>query len=379
MKGNLTAYFSNQLELLYHILKVQLFEDQNPFTKRLIIVPSQAIKSWLMFQLAEDPDLKIATGIEISYLDQGLKKIQEVLTKDPYPEFPDKLTLSFRIEDQLKSNIQEKTLGFLELKKYLHLLSKGDFSSPKSQRRLIHLADQLAYLFQNYAIYGKKMIQEWEEKPVCWQSYLWKSLKLINENPVITATGNFQIFVFAMSFIPFDHFLYFQKVAQKISVKFYQLSPSQPYWGDVLSDKESQWLLKKNLPQQKAWEVFLQDRNPLLANFGKLGRQMLLSFEKIGAEKFSRYFIPKSLENYSCLYEFDPNEIISIENHQPLNCLQAVQADILTIRNPQLHPKISFAQEDDSIQLHEASSKLKEVEILYDQIVSIIEKCYFSL
>ena len=64
MNHQMKAYFSNRVEKLFDALKHQLFSNETtPFTKRYVIVPSPAMKHWLMTAMAEDPDLGIAAGV----------------------------------------------------------------------------------------------------------------------------------------------------------------------------------------------------------------------------------------------------------------------------------------------------------------------------
>ena len=68
-------FFSNDLNFLYENLKSNLFHPSpHPFLRRLIIVYGPAMKSWLTMQMAQDPDLGIATGIEIIYLNEAFEK-----------------------------------------------------------------------------------------------------------------------------------------------------------------------------------------------------------------------------------------------------------------------------------------------------------------
>ena len=71
--------FSNRVEELYiEFRETILHLEKFPFARRLVIVPSPALKTWLMLQMAKDPDAGIAMGLEISYLDQSVQKLKNL-------------------------------------------------------------------------------------------------------------------------------------------------------------------------------------------------------------------------------------------------------------------------------------------------------------
>jgi exodeoxyribonuclease V gamma subunit len=43
----------------------------------MVIVPSAAMKSWLMLQMAKDPELGVCAGFEIGFLETTIKKLFE--------------------------------------------------------------------------------------------------------------------------------------------------------------------------------------------------------------------------------------------------------------------------------------------------------------
>ena len=75
MTSSFEVYFSNQVEFLLHAFKERIYKTPSAFTRRLVIVSSPALKSWLMLQLAKDPAIGIAAGMEIYYLDEALEKL----------------------------------------------------------------------------------------------------------------------------------------------------------------------------------------------------------------------------------------------------------------------------------------------------------------
>ena len=85
MNKQLDIFFSNQVEQLYSHLKKRLFcpVTSNPFTKRTAIVPSPAMKIWLSLRFADDPEIGVATGFKISYLDKAIHDLTKDFCLDP--------------------------------------------------------------------------------------------------------------------------------------------------------------------------------------------------------------------------------------------------------------------------------------------------------
>ena len=63
MRENTEVFLSNRLETLADLLKTALFfSGLKPFEKRVVIVPCESTKSFLIHRFAQDPQLEIAAG-----------------------------------------------------------------------------------------------------------------------------------------------------------------------------------------------------------------------------------------------------------------------------------------------------------------------------
>lgn len=403
MPQQFQVYFSNRSEVLYHRLKEQLFNPQSsPFAKRMIIVPSPPMKSWLMLQMAKDPELGIATGVEISYLDQTLKRLQELLVDKSPPEQKSfsHLELALHIETEIRhiilrqAALQDEERKLLQpLLDYLKIGPLSNTISRKSARRLIALSEKLAFLFTQYSNYGGSLLTEWETQTAAgWQQQLWRQLALkwnypyrsissVLAQPIPQPVFDIQLHLFSMSFLPRLQHGFCTHLAQAIPVNYYLLSPCQAFWSDVVSDRQSRHIeaywKKRGVSeaQQIALEEYLRDRNPLLANFGRLGREMAQQIEESEAETDEVYVLPHALVNHPQYDElFSPDDTLFHSIDQPLTLLSAIQADMTLLRNPEGSPRIEFTENDGSVQVHMASNRMREVQILYDAILAIIEK-----
>ncbi len=395
------VFYSNRIESLYQYFKQHLFLNSSSFARRMIIVPTQAIKSWLLLQLARDPELGIAAGLEIIYLEESLKKIQDFLSKDTTSLYiPNQLELTFIIEGQIRNMVatwseipQNQKNIWNPLFQYLKISFNSHQKSPnlsqRSEKRLISLSKTLAKLFIEYAKYGRAMLEQWKDSAEGWQQELWRTIFSTGNisypfqnfpsfalSP--SSPNNVQVHLFSISFLSKNEYTFFENASEFLPIYYYSISPCCLFWSDILSDKETQkvqqFWSRSGVPiiQQEMLEYFLRDKNPLLANWGKLSRKMTEFIENRDQETFTCYTLPESIQN-STVYNDYINETLNWEKRGArATLLDYLQADILLMRNPEKTEKISV--EDHSIQLHCAPTKQREIQILYNNLLSLIKK-----
>ena len=397
-------HLSNRTERLYHQLKERLFTNSHPLTKRVIIVPSAAMKSWLMFQLAQDPSIGISAGIEIGFVEPTINHLFQTLAveNNQFIESyePSELELSLALEDSIVkivntySSSGSVSAEWLPLLQYLGVaIFEEKKVSKRVLKRICALSRVLAKLFRDYGVYGIEMIAGWQQSPLDWQRVLWQKMELIFANWNYPAkklesfqvdqsisSQELQVHLFGLSFLAPLHHRFLQKIAAHLPVYYYLLSPCQKFWGDTLSDKESlrlknYWKLQEANPSSlEALEEFLRDRNPLLANFGRLGREMSIQMESMDAFSSEIYALPASVLQIPVYHELEADDIIMEETPSSLTMLEAVQADIALLRTPQTTNKIVFESYDATIQVHAAPKKMREVQVVYDVLLSILDK-----
>lgn len=375
------AYYSNRTEILFQRLKAALFDSPTtPFSRRIIVVPSPGMKSWLMLQMARDPDLGIAAGCEIIYLEQAVCSF--LSSKHTMPS---SLELSLALEIEIRKIANSEDPVWFPLQNYLKLGNSTKLSR-KTQKRLTALCDTLAGLFTQYGKYGGEMenLGGWQEK--LWHAlfempswtYPYKEIASFIEKPVLHS--DIQIHVFAVSFLPALYHRFFSHLGSQLSVNYYLLSPCQAFWSDILSDRERYSLQaywkKRRLKdlQQDQLETFLRDRNPLLANFGKLGREMAVQIEESDFQTAMDYRAPNNILAYP---QYEPllcDEFQLEPVKHTMTLLESIQADMLLLTNPEQRDKIQLAAEDRSIQVHLACSPMREMQVLHDVLLNIVEK-----
>ncbi|HSX04276.1 MAG TPA: exodeoxyribonuclease V subunit gamma [Rhabdochlamydiaceae bacterium] len=325
MQETSIAFFSHRLETLIEYFIRNIYCHQtSPFSKRMVVIPHISMKSYLLQNLSQH--LGIAAGLKIVTLSQAVSAIFEE-KKIFFPKF---LELSLSIQHEILSLLENKTEVTLPLFNYL--------DSPSSSLRIAQLSDLLSLTFLDYSEYGGAFLEPWLQT-AGWQQELWKKIFSASSSWTFhykqllqIVSSPYSLHLFGFHFIP-DLYLNFFK---KMGSSFYLFSPCQSFWADRYSQKEIIYMQKT---------VSFEEQNPLLANLGKLGRRFFTSV------------LDQDLnlnEDYPC----SSDGLL----------LQTVQRSIL---EDLPLPKES---EDESIQIRSTSSKLREIEVLYDTLVSHLEK-----
>ncbi len=396
-----TFIFSNKMEQLFEQLRDNLFVNTSAFSNRLLLVPFQGTRSWVFLQLAKDPKIQIAMGLKTLYLKEGINQLLTFLDdKKEDLLIPNQIELALVLELEIIEIITSFHLFnedlqqlFLPLLNYLKIrLSHSIQLSAHSRRRLESLSEHLASLFLDYMQYASKMLDCWEkEKSKYWQQEIWKRIftekkvfspinrEIQNFEPQKSTMGDMQIHLFAFSFISKLHFDFFIQISKVIPVFIYTVSPCQMFWTDSKTFYEQNQL--KRFWQKKGAAIkeleqldnYLRDNNPLLANFSKVGREGLKYLEDEEAYIKENY---QASGNTLAQGSDQPflKESKQEETHtKKTTLLNTIQDDILFMRRPNPQHSHLLLDEDDSFQIHITCSKRREVEIMYHNLLRIIE------
>lgn len=398
MGNKLNIYFSNKLEILYQKLKCSLFDrTTNPLRKRLVVVHCPAMKSWLMLRMAQDPDLEIAMGIEFVYLNQAFEHLLSLTSPEINFHSPSSIELALAMEKELRETFNH--LNQLQDDEYqlwkplIQYLKLEQFNpaqplSRKIEKRLIGLSQQLARLFLDYGRFAPRMIAQWEsDAPRNWQSQLWRRIfnhqyRWNNPSHILTNINrshiSFSFYFFSISFLTSSEFQCLNQLSKNTNIDYFLLSPCAVFWSDIRSDRESAYIssiwqkkLGSESPQIMNLEELLRNRNPLLANFGRMGREMACEIEESHAMTHALYALPDHVKSINETL-FDHEDLLLTESSTPLTLLHALQADLLMMRNPNEFPPIDLS-DGTSIQIHIASCKRREIQILYHNLLALIE------
>ncbi|MCY4329623.1 MAG: exodeoxyribonuclease V subunit gamma, partial [Endozoicomonadaceae bacterium] len=132
-------------------------------------------------------------------------------------------------------------------------------------------------------------------------------------------------------------------------------NPSQFYWGDVSSQH---YHLQTQDDLQFSADFVNEEANSLLASMGKLGRDYHDLLSDIQAQEDDRFIDPITTENKTLAV--------------PPSLLQQIQSHIFNLTEPD--EAVTLPSEDDSVTINSCHSVLREVEIVHDYLLSVLEK-----
>ena len=362
-------------------------QRHDPFKPTTVVVQSFGIGQWLKVRLAEQSG--ISANVEcilpaelIWRFYQSLIPAEKLPNESPFARH----LMTWQVMKLLPSATGEQ---FAQVQRYLD----GD----DSQLRLYQLSDAISGLLDQYLIYRPDWINDWEagkdspDSP--WQSALWR--KLIGETGAnsqqhraylhqtfISATQATDrrpaalpetIHVFGLSSLPAIHMQTLQAVSGFLDVNIYFLNPSEHYWGDIVSEKEeAKHSIRKmvqssnsNAGNTKADDASLVDDdyleigNPLLASMGKQGREFFeLLLETNGLATQEAFVLDKSGSQLGQM----KNDILNLE-----------MGGVFLQSTETLPGKLTRQPDDKSIQIHACHSPMREIEVLHDQLLNMID------
>lgn len=347
-EANIKAILGNHLDRLADALGAHLFAPGTlPFEKRYVFVPNEQIQEFLQFHLASQ--LGIAAGLQFCGIEQGIAELLEALSPEQKKRIPSFLELSLRIEEQLYFCLESSSLrGLASFASLYDYIESG--GQELIVKRVLSLSEELARLFIRYSLYGEAFLPDWLREEG-WQQWLYKrvfgrdavSFEAVRDAKV---SSQCQVHLFGFSHLPP---LYLSFFARRKTV-LYLFSPCATYWDDLCSDREK-LSIQRSLQNRKAsravseeMQGYLQDQHPLLANWGKCGREFL-----------------KVLDAY-------PLEIEEMYEPSEPTLLGSVKNGLLAMEERQ------GDKSDASIQLHSAPSKLREVEALCDTLLTLLAR-----
>ncbi|MEP0354520.1 exodeoxyribonuclease V subunit gamma [Paraglaciecola sp.] len=383
---------SNKMECLADSLISCLQETSEQglsvFEAEQVLVQSPGMSQWLKIQIAET--LGIAANIDFPLPSSFIWQLYQAHIQD----LPDQSAFT-------KANMTWKLMAILP-----SLFDDTNFDPIKAylvdapQLKLYQLASKIADVYDQYLVYRPEWINHWEagfndlpdnhDASICeahpWQPILWRALvrnsKELGESPFHRANlhnslleklsassqGSAKpLMVFGISAMPLQQLEVLKALSDTRDVLIFWFNPSQHYWGDIVDKKTQEKVLLKTLDPKNSSSgeqlgaEFLDVGNPLLASWGKLGRDyqdMLLGLD---------------LQQQDCFIETEPQSLLQhiqsdVNNLTFRSTNQALDANEL-LSNGEQHPKIEIESNDNSLQVHACHSKVRELEILHDQLL----------
>lgn len=328
-----------------------------PLEKESIVILSNGMARWISMELATR--LGVSAGLEFTFPNDLLDRCFAAILPESSPSSPFTQTaLTWRIASQLP--ILAGQSGFEQVASYL-----GD---SRDDRRLMQISRAIAGCFDQYTIFRPELILSWDTgEGTDWQAELWRAINNtrrgehraarlralqhhISSNAPLVGTLPRRISLFGISYLPPFHLEALRLLATFCDVTCYLLNPCGEYWGSIISEKRKARLaLHSTLPEEA--QEYYETGNPLLSSLGTLGQEF---FETV-------------LE-----YGFEAEEVQGTDVYNaPDSLLSAVQNDILTLFDrPASDSKSVVPADDRSLQIHSCHGPLREMEILYDNLLA---------
>ena len=343
-----------QQEVLADLLLSKLKDEGhgNPFHKSTVLVRNQGMGTWLNQRMAKQ------TGLAMQVDFPQPSRFQQSVFADKSPNPDD---LQWRIYEALPALSTRP--AFSVIQEYLG----GEQNVGQEALKRYQLSGHIAALFDKYLLYRPKWIEAWSNDKQStqsthepWQRELWQHLHkggiehwsqslLKSQSTDLGSNLPSALHVFGISnFAPiYVNFLYL--LSQQIPVHVYWLNPVGGYWGDGPSKRA--WILAKAFEDPE----ILMHHNPLLASFGRMGREFVHTL--YGGEN----------GNYEIQEEDIPAG--SPTGEKPQTRLQAIQRSLFD--NEPFDP--TFKSDDDSVSIHSCYTPLRELETLKTHLLRLAE------
>jgi exodeoxyribonuclease V gamma subunit len=350
ISSDFRLYHSNALSVLAALLAETLRKDRSPdqlLVPETILIPQPSMKRWLQLHLATSFGV-VANLHCITPGEFVTQCLQANLSADLYPNLSAE-AMRWRLFAALNDPQQRKHKALKTITRYL--------DSERSDQKVWALASQCAAAFEKYQAWRRDWCLAWDrgEDPADWQAHLWRVVtkdqahraKAIDdylqrfENTHAKPQGlPSRVFAFACSNVSPDVLRVIATASKVGPLHFFLASPCKKYWGDV----QNIW----SKTQRYSADVFAEEENPLLQQWGYAGRDFI-------ATLFSNQHIQLHTDI----------EAYAEDIHKSL--LSTLKNDVLS-RTP---PTISAAPidvEDISLQIHSCHTRLREVQVLHDQL-----------
>ncbi|WDP89108.1 MAG: exodeoxyribonuclease V subunit gamma [Desulfobacter sp.] len=367
------------------------------------LVQSNGMAQWLKLALADDSGCGISAGLEVNLPGRYVWTAYRAVLGDNIPENSpyDKERIKWRLF-RLLPGLRDEPV-FAPLNRFL----EGD-KGRESDRRLSQLAAHLADLFDQYQVYRADWLEDWGKgrdqlariagppmalpRDQLWQAELWRRIRTdipehlrqisrsdLHQNfmKAALALGDARpsplpprVMVFGISSLPRQVIETLHAVSGLCQVLLFVQNPCRHFWADIIEDRDllrisnARHPAKADMPDPLSPDQLHQHANPLLAAWGKQGR------DYIGL--LYGYDAPETYEKEFPQIDLFEDFVRDGEQAPLLNQVQQAVLD-LTPLPPAPDHRPMVAADDPSIRFAAAHSRQREVEILQDMLLHYFE------
>jgi exodeoxyribonuclease V gamma subunit len=347
---------------------------KGPFVKQWVVTQTEGMNSWLKQTIAKENKIAaninfcnpndIITEIYRSGLSTGKQTINTEIIRWSIYEILDFDDFKTKFED-IASYYQNNDI------------------------KRIALSDELADLYDQYQVYRHETVKTWDDRFIQeattedWQEWIWHEIKKklgdvyqdrvemaeiliqgLSEDSVreVVKSKMPTLHLFGIAVITPYYLSIFHELAKFMDIHLYLVNPSpEQIWMDDHSEQQISKLLKKQNKQRKEVDHLL------------VGNDLLLNWGAIIKESFK--LIMENDEFVNVYNEEDAEPIVD-----PKTLLKKIQYDIYhNLNKTTRQPLAPLEYKDGSITINGAFTPVREVEILQNYLIELVDKRNESL
>jgi len=361
-------YHSNSLDVLAGLLAAELRQaapGQSLLTPDVVLIPQVAMRRWLQATLAKE--YGVAANLEFLTPGEFVRLALDANVPGEQDDL-DAAGLGWRLYQALRDPVLLAMPAMAGLRAYL---SHDDPVKPWA------LATELAGVFEKYQAWRRDWLLRWEagadaEDPqaILWrriaggqshrarriQSYLDRHGEATSALPAGLPT---RLFAFATLNISPDVLRVIASQGRVGVTHFYLPTPTQAYWGDLQTLGER---LRAGVADPFADEA---GENRLLQAWGAAGRDFMAVL--------GSYEVVHPRGEFGAYAEPGPAGAIA-----SLTLLQQMQRDLFHRKATPSAQRDDVDRHDPSLQIHACHTRLREVQVLHDQLRALLEDDRFQ-
>lgn len=396
------VYHSNQLDLLKELI-AHLMENEplsHPFEQEIVLVQSPGMSQWLQIELAK----RFGIAANINYPLPATfiwDMFRRVLPDIPKESAYTKQAMTWKL-----MTILPEVIGEDEFEPLRHYLQQDT-----DKRKLHQLAGRVADLFDQYLVYRPEWVDKWRKNELIeglsqnqlWQKRLWWCLvdytnkleqspwhranlyqnfiEKLSANPSLGHALPKRIFICGIASLPPVYLQALNAIAEHTDIHLMFTNPCRYYWGDIQSHSFLAKLKQRKLRhyldkhevsrfkiEEHAQNLFNEDGeqdiiNPLLASWGKLGRDNLYFISQVEGTNEISAFVDTTRDSILANLQQD---ILDLEDHSQLGkTIESFESS---------KDKRPIFDLDESVTFHSCHSAQREVEVLQDRLLALFEQ-----
>lgn len=347
------------VDVLAQVVRSPVGDTLEPET---ILIQSQGMERWLSNELALR--LGVFANARFPFPRAFIDEVFAAVVPSGETETGySREVLTFAVLTLLPALLHDPAFTTLE-----HYLSDDDAGIKRFQ-----LAERIANVFDQYLVYRPRLILRWEKGQGSeWQPKLWRAVRehLGGEHfarkverffkewsPLLVPAEALpkRVSIVGVSSLPPVYLKVLDKLSERSDIQLFGLSPSREYFGELRSPRELQ--RRRSSAKGPALDPALlaPGGNPLLASWGKNGREFQFLLER------------------DTLYRDTDTDLYELSTET--NLLTTLQRDIVTLydRAAPEAEKLELHPSDRSVQVMSCHSPMREVEVLRDQLLGMLD------